>query len=188
MLSEYLRLKNDGISRLTDKKFENTKCINNEFLDFSFERVSYSNMTMSVGSVVGVYFFDCEFINCIFKNEISFYKSEFHNCRFENCSFESGEFNKCEFYSSVFIGVNWENWSLEWSFFYEIDFRKNSFSEVLLKGTMFADCKLFGIQSKKIFIDKLNPPKFDQIDLSETGNSLKYATFEEILILLNGTK
>lgn len=184
--SIYIESKKVGGSvDLSDKKFENGFLANIQITDGYFERVLFFKMNFSMVSFVGVYFFDCQFIDCTFNEDCSFYKTEFHNCKFENCLFDSGEFNKCEFYSAYFLINTWKKWSLDWSFFFSSDLRRNVFFESSLKGTIFSECKLFGFKVERMQIDKDYLPKFDQIDMSEDGNSTDDLSSGDILSLIN---
>lgn len=177
--------RNEGrLVNLCDKRFENGSLENYQITDSYFERVEFFKMNFSAVTFVAIYFIDCQFIDCTFADDCSFYKTEFHNCRLGKCRFNSGEFNKCEFHSTHFSINTWEKWSLDWSFFFSSDLRRNVFFESSLKGTIFSECKLFGFNVERIQIDKDYLPKFDQIDMSEDGNSTDYGSSEEILSLI----
>lgn len=170
---------------LSDEKFENDTLVKFNISDSYFERVQFLKMNFSAVSFVGVYFFDCQFIDCTFSDKSTFYKTEFHNCKLENCLFDSGEFIKCDFYSTHFSFNTGKKWSLDWSFFFSSDLRKNVFFESSLTGTIFSKCKLFGFSVERIQIDKNYMPKFNQIDMTEDGNSAENLLSGDILALIS---
>lgn len=172
-------------NEISDKKFENDTFVKFQITDSYFERVQFLKMNFSAVTFVGACFFDCQFIDCTFSENSTFYKTEFHNCKLENCLFDSGEFNKCDFYSTHFSINKWKKWSLDWSFFFSSDLRRNVFFESSLKGTIFSECKLFGFNVERIHIDKDYLPKFDQIDMTEDGNSTDNLLSGDILSLIN---
>ncbi|MEN9809331.1 MAG: hypothetical protein RLZZ488_898 [Pseudomonadota bacterium] len=135
------------------------------------------------GSLIGCFFESCTFRRC------KFIGRELRNCRFIDCTFENCDFSVATVTGSSFrnatfkdckaIGVNWsKSAGIHSAKFHQCKLNDSSFTMVDMRGTLFEDCLLEGVDFRETRLEKskfpncrMNGAQFNKTNLVDTDFS-----------------